>query len=146
MNNQNNDAVITGTYSDFKLIKTRQVAQMIIEVPLEKAEHIIKVFGVPKPKEEKWVAVAHMRTEKIQVNNRATQAIQQAGILGKDPAFGSWLRAARGMSEIDPKNHETIENAIRSLIGVRSRADMRTNEQSLAMWESLVDSYLQNAA
>ena len=114
---------------------------MIIEVPLEKAEHVINIFGVPKPNEEKWVAVAHMRTEPIQTNARASKAIQQAGILGKDVAFGTWLRDSRGMSEVNPSDSQTIENAIRSLIGVRSRADMRTNDQSLKMWEALVDSY-----
>jgi len=135
------DAVITGTYSDFKLIKTRQVAQIIIEVPLEKAEHVINIFGVPKPNEEKWVAVAHMRTEPVQTNARASKAIQQAGILGGDFAFGTWLKESRGMSEVNPADKTTIENAIRALIGVKSRAEMRSNDQSLKMWENLVDSY-----
>ena len=124
------DAVITGTYSDFKLIKTRQVAQMIIEVPLEKAEHVINIFGVPKPNEEKWVAVAHMRTEPVQTNARASKAIQQA-----------WLRDFRGMSEVNPADRSTIENAIRALIGVKSRADMRNNDEALKMWENLLDSF-----
>ena len=79
------DAVITGTYSDFKLIKTRQVAQMIIEVPL--------------------------------------------------------LRDFRGMSEVNPADRSTIENAIRALIGVKSRADMRNNDEALKMWENLLDSF-----
>lgn len=135
------DAVITGTYSDFKLIKTRQVAQMIIEVPLEKAEHVINIFGVPKPNEEKWVAVAHMRTEPVQTNARASKAIQQAGILGNDVAFGTWLRDFRGMSEVNPADRSTIENAIRALIGVKSRADMRNNDEALKMWENLLDSF-----
>ena len=52
------DAVIKGTYSDFKLIKTRNVVQMIIEVPIEQANQITTKFGMPQPNEEKWVAVA----------------------------------------------------------------------------------------
>jgi len=41
------DAVFTGTYSDFKIIKTRKVAQMVVEFPLEQGEKFINSFGLP---------------------------------------------------------------------------------------------------
>ena len=40
--------VIQGTYADFKIVKTRNVAQMIIEIPLESAQEAINKY-LPKP-------------------------------------------------------------------------------------------------
>ena len=39
--------IIQGTYADFKIVKTRNVAQMINEIPLENAQEAINMFGVP---------------------------------------------------------------------------------------------------
>ena len=52
--------VMQGTYSDFKIIKSRNVAQVIIEIPLEIANDFISMFGVPRPDEEIWVAIAEL--------------------------------------------------------------------------------------
>ena len=135
------DAVITGTYADFKLIKTRQVAQVIIEVPQEQAKRVVDVFGLPQPNEEMWVAVAALKKERLAGNARASRAIQQAGILGKDTAFGVWLKNAKNFPEVDPHQPDTIEAAIRSVTGVKSRADWRTNEQALLIWERLYNEF-----
>ena len=131
------DKVFTGTYSDFKLVKTRQIAQIIIEIPIERAEEVLLKFGVPKPNEEIWVAVAAIKTDKVTGNARALKAIQQAGILCNDYAFGAWLLKEKGLTEIKPAAAETIQNAIRALTGVKSRSDWRQNEEALLIWERL---------
>ena len=53
-------AVITGTYSDLKIIKTRKVVQVIIECPIEQFEHIVKVVGGPRSDQEIPVCIARM--------------------------------------------------------------------------------------
>lgn len=54
-------AAFSATYSDLKLIKTRQVVQFIFEVPLEAAGHAYNVLGgMPSPMEEKWFAIARL--------------------------------------------------------------------------------------
>ena len=137
----NNEAVITGTYSDFKIIKTRQVAQVIVEVPIEHAENVVQVFGLPKPNEEQWVAIAHIRTENVTQNSRATKAIQQAGILCKDASFGAWLREKKNLQEIIPSDTITITSALKALLGVASRSEMRSNQAALEVWESIYREY-----
>ncbi|MDP9196112.1 MAG: hypothetical protein M3O22_04995 [Pseudomonadota bacterium] len=50
-----------GVFSDFKLIKTRSVCQLIIEVPLEQADKCLAAMGgVPLPGQERPVAVARL--------------------------------------------------------------------------------------
>lgn len=59
-------AALAGTFSDFKLIKSRGVAQLVIEVPLEKADAALSTLGgLPKPDEERWVALARLNTKPL---------------------------------------------------------------------------------
>ena len=135
------DAVIKGTYSDFKLIKTRNVVQMIIEVPIEQANQITTKFGMPQPNEEKWVAVALIKTESVPINNDASRAIQQAGVLGQDVAFGTWLSQTRNDVSVTPSNIASIQQAIRVICGVTSRADFKNNDKALETWKKLYSAY-----
>jgi len=132
-------AVIRGTYADFKLVKTRNVVQMIIEVPIEEATKVTNNFGIPTPSEEKWVAVALLDNRKVEVNTRASKAIQQAGILGSDIAFGTWLK--NKVPEINPQEPSTIVNGIRAITGVQSRSEFTNNDTALKIWERLYDEY-----
>ena len=55
--------MIQATYSDFKVIKTRQVAQLIFEVPLEMGERAIKQLGMPMPDREIWVEIDIIKSD-----------------------------------------------------------------------------------
>jgi hypothetical protein len=134
------ETIITGTYSDFKIIKTRKVAQMVIEFPIEQGEQFISKFGLPNTHEEKWVAVAWLRSQPVETNGRASKAIQQAGIMCKDIAFGTWLRDTRKF-QINPANETEVQEVLRAILGVTSRADMRTNDDALERWETLYDQF-----
>tara|TARA_R100000654_G_scaffold22223_5_gene44518 strand:+ start:3370 stop:3792 length:423 start_codon:yes stop_codon:yes gene_type:complete len=132
-------AVIRGTYADFKLVKTRSVVQMIIEIPIEEATKVTNNFGIPTPSEEKWVAVALLDNRKVEVNTRASKAIQQAGILGSDTAFGTWLK--NKVPEVNPNETRTIVDGIRAITGVKSRSEFTSNDTALKIWERLYDEY-----
>lgn len=50
---------IRGVFSDFKLVKTRSCAQLVIEVPIELADSVLKALGgLPQPAKERWVGIA----------------------------------------------------------------------------------------
>tara|TARA_R100001460_G_scaffold2629_3_gene8429 strand:+ start:8962 stop:9384 length:423 start_codon:yes stop_codon:yes gene_type:complete len=136
-------AVIRGTYADFKLVKTRNVVQMIIEIPIEEATKVTNNFGIPTPSEEKWVAVALLDNRKVEVNTRASKAIQQAGILGSDIAFGTWLK--NKVPEVNPNETRTIVDGIRAITGVKSRSEFTNNDTALKIWERLYDEYKSKA-
>lgn len=85
------NAVIDGQFADFKLVRTRGVAQIVVEVPLERASRVLEMFGVPLPSQEVWVAVARLNTP-------APPLAGDAGhrSIPSDPARG---RAGGGMDE-----------------------------------------------
>ena len=135
------DSIMRGAYSDFKVIKSRKVIQMVVEFPIESSNSFVEMFGIPQPHEEQWVAVALMDKRAVIRNESAAIAIRDAGILCKSSTFGEWLRTERGMSEVDPKDPDTISQALRAILGVKSRADLSVNVEALQVWFSLKSSY-----
>lgn len=122
---------ITGTYADFKIVKTRNVAQFIIEVPLESADEAITMFGLPDPHVEKWVAVALLQTNLITKSERSTQAVQSAGILCGDKRFGEYLKSELRVPEVNPEIPDSIANGLRALLGIKSRTEFHTNSEAV---------------
>jgi hypothetical protein len=54
-------SIIQATYSDLKVVKTRKVAQLIFEIPLEQFNEAMAVLGgAPLPDSEVWVAIARL--------------------------------------------------------------------------------------
>ena len=55
-------AAIAGTFADLRTVKTRGICQLVIELPIEQADHALEMLGgVPQPGKEKWVGVARLQ-------------------------------------------------------------------------------------
>lgn len=132
--------IIQGTYSDFKMIKTRSVCQVIIELPLEQAESFISMFGIPQPSQEKWVALAMLNERNIQKNSDVSFAIQKCGILCKEKIFGVFLKESKKLSEINTNDPESITQGLKSILGVKSRTEFH-KEENLIAWNRLYSEY-----
>jgi hypothetical protein len=138
----NTNRITKGTYSDFKIVKTRNVAQIIVEIPLEQAEEFVTMFGMPTPNMDKWVAVARLNDEVIEKNDESTIAIQKAGMLCKEEKFGIFLKEEKKMNEVNPFEPESIANALRALIGIKSRTELH-NKENRIIWNRLLNEYEQ---
>jgi hypothetical protein len=130
---------LSGTYSDFKLVKTRSVCQAVIEFPIEEAEQVIESLGIPVPGKERHVCIG-LRDKLLEIaEGKATgperhanlslvgkrryadademeQARTRSALLVKDPQFHQWAAV-----------HDETEAVayIRNLIvGSRSRIAM----------------------
>lgn len=117
-----NPGVFRASYADWKLIKTRSVIQVVLEVPIEQADLAYQVLGgMPSPGAEQWVGIARLKQESDAIPAGAVMAIesgatdrrdgqedqpvkprkpvaadkrlaQQAGICCSDPVFRAWAR------------------------------------------------------
>lgn len=59
-------AAFHASYADFKLIKGRKCAQIILEVPIEAADAALTALGgVPQPHIETWLAIARLDTKAV---------------------------------------------------------------------------------
>lgn len=52
------DAAILATFSDFALVRSRKVARLIFEVPIEQAKTALDTLGMPDPAGETWCGIA----------------------------------------------------------------------------------------
>jgi len=139
-------AAIKGTFADFKLIKTRKLAQIVIEVPIEEADAALTALGgLPRPDSERWVAMARLDMSGTQ---RPSQGLgerrqfcdlpmpAQAGIMSDDLKFQLW------MSKLPAgKEGENAADAIRIYCGVGSRAEILPGTHAGARWLELLRSY-----
>lgn len=144
-------AVIQGTFADFKLIKGRSVLQIVVEVPIEYGEAVIKAFGVPQPGHEIPVAVARLVEGKAEKQKAAPKAIegpgrkwselsraQQAGIRCGEAGFQKFL------SEEFSRPIESAEDAafiVRWQCGVDSRSMLDGDAKAAKFWDRLDSEY-----
>jgi hypothetical protein len=135
-------AAFRATYSDLKFIKTRKIAQIVLEMPLEQASDFIAAFGAPNPAEEKWVAVARLvdktpeepRQEHEHKNWHALKLSAQAAIRCDDPLFWQFLVVS------DKK--QAVEK-VRWACEVKSRAELDRDVSAGSKWEELDEQFIE---
>jgi hypothetical protein len=140
-------AAIAGTFADFRTVKGRKQAQLIIEVPLEKADEALRALGgVPQPSNPKWVAIVLLKPEAAQraSNGHAEPSkerrkwedlppAQQAAIRCGEPEFRRFLSEVKGL----PVSADGAADVVRHLCGVQSRAELNTHPVPAELWRKL---------
>lgn len=137
-------SIIRASFSDFKLIKGRKVAQLVLEVPMEQADQALKALGgCPMPDLDRWCAVALLQPDAAEkpmpIEPEATapsvtvggkpwrdmKFAQQAGILCADADFIAWLRCDTEFAAV---------KEVRTRCGVTSRADLDRDPDAAERW------------
>jgi hypothetical protein len=142
-------AAISGTFADFRTIKSRAVVQLLIEVPIEQADAALRALGgVPQPHDPKWVAIARLdpkaASKADEPKERKAWAdlrpAEQAGIRCADPEFQRYLDRER---EWPTTNADEAADHVRGWCGIGSRAALNTNHRARVLWHQLDTEYLQ---
>jgi len=139
-------AAIAGSFADFRPVKSRSVAQLIIEVPIEHADAALAALGgVPQPGHERPVAVARLTIATgAQPQDcgagadpspvapvakwDALRPSQQAGIRCDDVRFQRWIGATDAKS---------AAQKLRERSGVRSRAEFDIGIDARVRWKQI---------
>lgn len=147
----NTPAAFKATYSDWKLVKTRGVVQVIFEVPLADSDTAYEILGgMPNHANERWFGIAAL-------NGHATESIigapdqkkgeqwkdcqpsKQAGIRCSEPLFWAYLREEHAA---DPcANSDDAASFVRAYCRVNSRAHFNANPAAKAVWQNLDNAY-----
>lgn len=140
-------AVFKGTYADWKLIKTRGVVQIVLEVPLSSSGQAYDVLGgMPNAAKEIWCAVALLKPEggdqtdsshgSLDTSPRqetktggarswsALHLAQQAGIACNDPIFGAFLKESEGFQIDNVASAEDVASAVKKFCHVETRSSI----------------------
>lgn len=158
------DRAILATYSDFRLVKSRKVLQIVMEVPIEQATDALNKLGFPDPSGSVWcgIVVLDKQTSRPPLPDATTAAPQsgeetaapskprrpfhemplsaQAGMRRKEPLFWQYLRDNRGF---DVDGEDDARDFIRDLCGVTSCSEILPNTRAAGYWLSLERSYQQ---
>src|SRR5262249_21647120 len=146
-------AAFKATFSDLKNIKTRQVVQLVFEVPLADFDQAYEVLGgLPDPAKERWFGIAAIRGEEV-VGARSEHTAgtqdreqspgskwrvlglpQQAGIRCNDIAFRVFLDEE--YPEEWRESRTDPAECVRLICGVTSRSDL-ANEPAQSKWKHL---------
>ena len=146
-----NNAVASGSYADMKIVKTRSVMQVVVEIPIEQANSFIEMFGVPVPGAEIPVAIARLnevaeggnadgRSPQPEVSEKPRRKFedmhfsQQAGLLCQDLDFQKWLGA---------QDNEEARRAVYEMCRIESRSELNTNGAAQERWGAIVADFRQ---
>lgn len=141
------------TYSDFKLIRTRKVVQIVLEVPVEQSSAVLEILGgMPNPAAEKWVGVAPLQPDAAQPRQetkprpdgakrdwRDIPPAQRAGIRIGQTLFAAFLKEER---PDDWHEAPDADDCLKLICGVDSKRELATNHKALTMF-NLLDSAFQ---
>lgn len=145
-----NNAIASGSYADMKLVKTRSVCQIVVEIPIEQASRFIEMFGVPVPGSEIPVAIARLNevpddTPEARSDKEAVKLVQKSGILCDDPEFRVWLRNMHPGHWPRPDDSvssgEAAARALRSIFCISSRKEFATNDVAAHGFRKMVDDF-----
>jgi hypothetical protein len=141
-------AAIQASFADFRLIKGRKQAQIILEIPIEGADAALAALGgIPQPHAESWVGVARLNgvakpapepKEKRKWDD--LKLSMQAGIRCDEPAFQRFMREVHD-SEAHGDDDEDAANAVRYICGVDNRSGLNDNPEAAERWKKLERSY-----
>ena len=151
---QSPPAACVATYSDAKFVKTRSVLQVVLEIPIERANEFFRAFGTPTPNTETWVAVARLnigrenvsavvgagageRDDKSQKVDRHPLA-RDAAIRCNDEFFQSYLERHYGTRAPGSMNTNKAAIIVRQLCGVQSRSQLDEEPRAADKWRSIV--------
>jgi hypothetical protein len=141
----NKPSAIRATYSDWKLVRTRQIVQIVFEVPLAEADLAYEVLGgMPNPASEQWFAIAPIDLKKKSDAKqprewRELPPTQQAGIRCGETSFIEFIRETRPDEWHD--HPYDVASCVRLICGVASRSELSTNPKARVIWMGLDASY-----
>jgi hypothetical protein len=152
-------------FSDMKLVKTRQVAQLIFEIPIEEFDAAYEVLGgMPVPSKERWFGIAALKSPAEEARARPDQEIPhhtrpdraarekmdwrdmqpaaQCALRCNDATFRAFLTEEHSFR---PRTGEdAAEQAaafIRNWFGIKSRSELSTDHKKRVLWKQFDDSF-----
>lgn len=124
-------AAMQGDYTDLKFIKSRKVAVISIEIPIEAATSFVAAFGTPSPATGVPVAIARIDPNGGQ-QRKGGKLAQKAGILCNEGAFQKFMGV--NSAELAAAN-------LRNVCGVASRADLDSDGEAARKFKDLEAEY-----
>jgi hypothetical protein len=154
-------AAFLGTYVDLKFLSGLKVARVTLEIPIERSQEFIGMFGTPNKADPAWCAIARMDVEALkaptapekppepapvekaaggEVGRKLTRS-QKAALKCQDKDFDAWLRTECERRSPDYRYVMTADEALKALLGINSKRDLDTNGPCGDAFDRLLTSF-----
>jgi hypothetical protein len=157
-------AVISAEFVDFRMIKTRSVAQIICEVPIEQLPGVMDKLGWPQPSSGIPVAIAKLNIGPGDGNDRVRDPTdqapnaeakgqdkprtpfkdlprsQQAAIKCQDEAFQDWLIPESAVYDDKPRA-QLCDECLKRNLNIISKRDLDRWPEAGANWDKVLASF-----
>jgi len=149
------------TYADWKLIKTRGVVQVVMEVPVGESDAAYEILGgMPVHGKERWFGVAALKSPvqketaakprqtsspnptggaKQKMDWRDMQPAAQCALRCDQPAFQAFLREIYQHSAV--RDSDSAAAAVRHICGVKSRSELSADHRRRVLWKQMDDQF-----
>lgn len=160
---------IDGVFADLRQVKSRGIWQVLIEVPYEKAEKLVDLFGLPRQDEPTWLAIARLKNPPGANGSAAIQASaapaghppppersavpggakrertlpEKVGMRCAEKRFQEWL--VESGCAVSWASEEQAAFYVRSVCGVKSRKEIvPENVVAAKTWLALETRFLED--
>ncbi len=131
-------AVFRATVHGLRTVPSRKVLQIVIETPIEQLPHVASVceYGA-------WLVVARICSEQGEIEKpdrswNEMSAVEQSGILCKEPSFWKFLEERY---DVAIEDIPAAADQVRELCGVKSRREIIPGTIPEKRWEHLMNDY-----
>jgi hypothetical protein len=153
------NAAMQADYCDLKIIKTRKVIQVVLEIPQEAGDAFIAAFGLPRSDKNVPVAIARLNTVSRPAATATTESAvttdvirpkggklaQRAGIVCGEAAFHKFMGLQYPRNDWGPLkkfDEELTTIRVRELCGfIDSRAELDHNPDAARKFNNLMAEY-----
>lgn len=131
------------SYSDLKLIKTRQCVQVIFELPLADFDAAYTILGgMPNAASEAWFGIAPLKSaEREETRDKPKHdwndlpPATQAALRCNQPVFQAFLREAMNYASV--KDEDSAAVALRHICVIKSRSELSIDHRKRVLWHQL---------
>lgn len=146
---------ILATFADFKLVKSRAVAQLVFEVPVEQADAALTALGgLPRADLERWAGIAPLDKTAVAARH-ADGGVPHAPVKGGDKpghkrAFADLPRSQQAAIKcgdadfqrwLGPEDADA-DGTLKGALGIVSKRELDTDPEAAKRWDALLNEYL----
>lgn len=147
---------ILATFADFKLVKSRAVAQLVFEVPVEQADAALTALGgLPRADLERWAGIAPLDKTAVAARH-ADGGVPHAPVKGGDKPghsrrqFTSLPRSQQAAMRCDDYDFQVwlgvvgtgTDAALKARLAITSKKELDTDPEAAKRWDTLLNEYL----
>lgn len=154
-------AAFLGTYTDLKFMSGLKVARVTLEIPIERSQEFIGMFGTPDKANPAWCAIALMNEEALKAPSVPEKPVEPAkaekaapkrsnlaAILCKENAgFQMWLadlypsRWDKHYNPADRTSADAADLTLKEVLGIESKSDLDKDPEAAAKFDALRTSF-----